>query len=111
MKNIKYFQYKNTYEFERFLNAYGYRLGDVKGFKFGWKEQYRGNFLKAYMIYFNDGEYKLFRVVYFKSLNECHQCRLGFNGNKLLMWYDSSNVIEYKVKDVWGVKDRYVIKT
>ena len=109
MKSIKYFEYKNTYEFERFLNAYDYRVENITGFKFGWKEQYHGNILKAYMVYFDDGEYELFRIVYFKSFNEYHQSRLGFNGNKLLQWYDDANVRKYKVKDVWDMKDEYVI--
>ena len=111
MKNIKYFEYKNTYAFERFLCDYGYWVEDVKGFKFGWKEQYHGNILKVYMIYFNDDEYKLFRIIYFKSWNECNQARLGIINNKLLMWYDSSNIRKYKVKDVWGMKDEYVIES
>ena len=97
MKNIKYFKYWYKYEFEKFLKSYGYSLDDVAGFKFGWKEQYRGNILKVYMIYFNDGEYKLFRVAFFKSFNECNQCRLGIINNKLLMWYDSSNIKHYKL--------------
>ena len=111
MKSIKYFQYKNTYEFEKFLSAYGYAIGDVKGFSFAGQRQYRGNILKLYNVRFNDGEYEYFKVVYFKSFNEYHQCRLGFNGDKLLTWYDSANVRWYKVKDVWGVKDEYVIKS
>ena len=109
MKSIKYFEYKNTFSFEKFLCDYGYWVENIKGFKFGWKEQYHGNILKVYMIYFNDGEYKLFRIVYFKSFNDYHQSRLGFNGNKLVMWYDSANVKKYKVKDIWGVKGEYVI--
>ena len=84
MKNIKYFEYKNTFNFMGFVCAYGYKLEDVKGFKFGWKKQYRGNILKVYQIYFNDGEYEYFKVVYFSSFNEYHQCRLGFKGDKLL---------------------------
>ena len=97
MKSIKYFEYKNTFAFERFLCDNGYWVENITGFKFGWKEQYHGNILKVYMIYFNDGEYKLFRVVYFKSFNECKQCRLGIINNKLLMWYDSSNIKHYKL--------------
>ena len=111
MKNIKYFKYKNTFSFEKFLCDNHYWVEDIKGFKFGWKEQYRGNVLKAYMIYFNDGEYKIFRVVYFKSLNECDKSRLGVKINKLVMWYDSANVVKYKVKDIYGMNDRYVITT
>ena len=109
MKSIKYFKYKNTFSFEKFLCEYGYWVENIAGFKFGWKEQHHGNILKVYMIYFNDGEYKLFRVLYLKSLNEYQQLSLGLKINKLLMWYDSANVIKYKVKDVWGMNDKYVV--
>ena len=111
MKSIKHFEYKDTYEFEKFLCDVHHWVEDIKGFKFGWKEQCHGNFLKVYMIYFNDGEYKLFRVVYFKSFIECKQCQLGIINNKLLMWYDSSNIRKYKVKDDYGIKDWYVIES
>ena len=111
MKSIKYFKYKNTFEFEKFLCNYHYWVENIKGFKYGWKEQYHGNILKVYLIYFNDNEYKLFRIVYFKSLNECEQARLGFIKNKLLMWYDSANIVKYKFKDIYGMNDRYVITT
>ena len=96
MKKIKYFLYKNTYEFEKFLNAYGYRIGNVKGFSFVWKKQYHGNILKTYEVYFDDGEYEYFSIVYFKSFNEYHQSRLGFNGEKLLDWYQDANIRMYK---------------
>ena len=109
MKNIKYFKYKNTYEYSKFLKEYGYSIDDAKGFSYIDQKQYHGNILKVYYIYFNDGEYELFRVLYFKSLNEYHQTRLGFNGNKLLDWCESANVIKYKVKDIYGMNDRYVI--
>ena len=99
MKNIKYFKYKNTFAFEKFLCNYGYWVENITGFSYGWKEQYHGNFLKVYLIYFNDGEYKLFRIVYFKSFNECNSARLGFINNKLLMWYDDANVRKYKTND------------
>ena len=110
MKNIKYFQYKNTFAFEKFLCNNHYWVHNITGFKYGWKEQYRGNILKAYFIYFNDNEYKIFRVVYFKDLNECDKARLGLINNKLLMWYDDANVRKYKVKDIWGMDDKYVIE-
>ena len=110
MKNIKYFQYKNTYEFKKFLDAYEYRLWDVVGFSYAGKEQYRGNILKEYCIHFKDGEYEYFKIVYFKSFNERNQSRLGFNGDKLLEWYEDANVRKYKVKDVWGTNDKYVIE-
>ena len=84
MKSIKCFKYKNTYEFEKFLSAYEYRIEDVKGFSFAGQRQYHGNILKLYNVRFNDGEYEYFKVVYFRSLNECEQSRLGFNGKTLL---------------------------
>ena len=109
MKNIKYFKYKNTYSFNIFLKEQGYIIEDVKGFAFSSKKQYHGNILKAYLVYFNDGVISCFNVVLFKSLNEYHQSRLGFNGNKLLDWCEYSNIVFYKVKDVWGSNDKYVI--
>ena len=110
MKDIKHFMYKNTYEFERFLSATSKRLDDVSGYSVGWKEHYNGNVLRVYIIYLNNSEYKLFRIVYFKNIFECNNARLGVINNKLLMWYDSANIRKYKVKDVWGVKDWYVIE-
>ena len=110
MKNIKFFIYKNTYEFKKFLDAYDYRLWDVVGFSYAGKEQYHGNILKEYCIHFKDGEYEYFKIVYFKSFNELNQSRLGFNGDKLLSWYEDANVRKYKVKDVWGTNDKYVIE-
>ena len=84
MKSIKYFKYVNKEKFNIFLNAYGYKLSDVKGFSFAGKKQYRGNVLKLYNIRFNDGEYEYFKVVTFRSFNEYYQSKLGFNGDKLL---------------------------
>lgn len=109
MKDIKHFIYKNIYEYDKFLKKYGYMKDDVNGYSTGWKEEYHGNFLKVYIIYFNDGEYKLFRVIYFKDINEYDKARLGVYNNKLLSWYDSANVRKYKVKDIYGLHDRYVI--
>ena len=84
MKDIKYFEYKNKNKFLDFLVAYGYKLENVKGFSFIGQKQYRGNVLKLYFIYFDDGEKEYFKVVYFRSFNEYYQSKLGFNGNKLL---------------------------
>ena len=98
MKKIKYFKYNNTVALENFLDAYGYRLENITGFKFGWKEQYQNNILKVYMIYFDDDEYEYFKVVYFKDFNECNQARLGFKGDKLLDWYEDAFVRKYKTK-------------
>ena len=111
MKNIKYFKYKDTYEYSVFLKECGYKLDDVKGFSYIGKKHYHGNIFKAYSIWFKDYHEEYFSVAYFKSLNEYHQCRLGFNGNKLLKWCEYANVIKYKVKDIYGMNDRYVITT
>ena len=50
MKSIKLFQYRDTWEFEKFLSTYGYRLSDVDGFSFIGKKHYHGNILKVYSI-------------------------------------------------------------
>ena len=83
MKSIKLFKYKDMHAFEEFLSAYGYKLDDVKGFKFIGQKQYRGNVLKLYFICLNDGEEVYFKAVDFASFNEYRQSRLGFNGVKL----------------------------
>ena len=101
MKSIKLFKYYNTFAFEKFLCDAHHWVEDIKGFKFGWKEQHRGNFLKVYEIYFNDGEYKLFRIVFFRNFNEYDKARLGAIKSKLLMWYDDANIRKYKVKDAY----------
>ena len=85
MKNIKCFKYINTYSFERFLRDNGYTLDDISGYSIGWKEQYNGNVLKVYIIYFNFGKYKLFRVLFLKDFNEYEQISSGLKINKLLM--------------------------
>ena len=96
MKSIKYFKYVSTNQFNAFLVAYGYKLDDVKGFSFDEQKQYRGNVLKWYKIHFKDGEYEYFKVVYFKSFNEYYQSKLGFNGDKLLSWWEDADVRRYK---------------
>ena len=111
MRNIKYFNYKNTYEFQKCLKECGYTLDDIKGFSFNDKEQYHNNILKTYNIHFKDGESVYFKEVCFKSFNEYRQSALGFNGDKLLDWYQDSNIIKYKTKDIYGLDDRYVITT
>ena len=98
MKNIKYFKYKNTSNFLGFIGSYDYKLDDVEGFSFAGQKQCRYNVLKLYRITFKDGEYEYFKVVYFKNFNEYHQSRLGFNGDKLLRWYEDADVREYKTK-------------
>ena len=84
MKSIKYFKYKNTYEFEKFLSAARKRLDDVEGFSVIGSKHYRGNILKVYSIWFKDCSEEYFKEVSFKSLNESQKSRLGFNGDKLL---------------------------
>ena len=96
MKSIKCFKYKDTFKFEEFLSAYGYKLEDVRGYKFIGQKQYLGNVLKVYFICLNDGEEVYFKVVIFKDFNEYRQTRLGFNGDKLLSWYEDSVVRTYK---------------
>ena len=96
MKSIKIFKYKSTKAFERFLYAYGYKVSDVKGFKFIGKKQYQGNVLKVYFICLNDGEELYFTVATFKSFNEYHQARLGFRGAKLEEWFQDAVIREYK---------------
>ena len=110
MKSIKFFKYKNTSNFLGFIAAYDYKLEDVIGFSYAGQKQYRYNVLKLYRITFKDGEYEYFKIAYFKSFNEMNQCRLGFKGDKLLRWYEDADVRKYKVKDVWDMKDEYVIE-
>ena len=99
MKNIKCFKYWYSYEFEIFLKDYGYTLDDVKGFSVSGIKRYHGNILKTYKIYVYDGESVYFSVVYFKSFNEYNQTWLGFNGDKLLKWYEISAIKLYKLND------------
>ena len=109
MKNIKYFKYINTYNFEKFLNRYGYTISDAIGFNLSYKWCYHGNILKQYIIYLNDNEHIYFLTANFKSFNEYQQSRLGFNGDRLLRWYETANIVRYKIKDIYGINDRYVI--
>ena len=99
MKNIKYFKHWYSYEFEKCLGDYGYSLDDVKGFSLSSIKRYRGNILKTYIIYVYDGESVYFSVAYFKSFNEYNRSWLGFNGNKLLRWYEISDIRLYKLND------------
>ena len=96
MKSIKLFKYKDTCEFESFLNAYDYKFEDVKGFSLAERRQYNGNVLKIYNIRFNDGEYEYFKVVLFENFNEYRQSGLGFNGDKLWSWFQDANIRKYK---------------
>ena len=99
MKSIKSFKYWYSYEFERCLKDYGYTVDDVKGFSVSSIERYHGNILKTYIAYIYDGESVYFSVVYFKSFNEYNQSRLGFNGNRMLHWYDIAVIKLYKLND------------
>ena len=96
MKSIKCFKYMNTKQFNVFLSDYGYAIDDVIGFNLSSVTCYHGNLLKTYVIHFDDGECEYFSVVYFKSFNEYNQSRLGFNGDKLLEWYNKANTRKYK---------------
>ena len=109
MKNIKLFKYWYSHEFEKCLDEYGYTIDDVKGFGVSGIKQYHGNILKTYIIYIYDGESVYFSVVCFKSFDEYNKTWLGFNGDKLLSWYQKANIVKYKVKDIWSMNDRYVI--
>ena len=97
MKNIKLFKYWYAYEFEKCLKDYGYSIDDVKGFSVCSIKRYHGNILKVYFINFKDGESVYFSVAYFKSFNEINQARLGFKGNKLLLWYEISSIKHFKL--------------
>ena len=97
MKNIKQFKYWYSYEFEKCLKDYGYAIDDVKGFNVSSVKRYHGNILKTYIIYVYDGESIYFSVVYFKSFNEYNQSWLGFNGEKLLNWYQNAIIKLYKL--------------
>ena len=99
MKNIKSFKFWYSFEFEKTLKDYGYSLDDVKGFSVSKIKQYHGNILKTYEIYILDGESVYFSVVYFKSFDEYNKTWLGFNGNKLLRWYEISVIKLYKLND------------
>ena len=103
MKNIKYFKYINTKQFNVFLSAYGYKLNDVKGFSFVSKKQYNGNVLKVYFIHFNDGEKEYFKEVYFKNFNEYRQSYLGFSNIKLSGWCSSADVRLYKFNGGYAI--------
>ena len=96
MKNIKYFKYKDTNEFWVFLDAYGYKLEDVKGFSLSERKQCRGNVLKIYNVYFKDGEYEYFKVVIFEDYTEYKQTLLGFSCKKLISWYEDAELTEIK---------------
>ena len=96
MKSIKCFKHINTKQFNVFLSEYGYSLESVKGFNLSSIMCYHGNALEAYAIHFNGGECEYFKVVYFNSFNEYNQSRLGFNGDKLLQWYNKAHIRKYK---------------
>ena len=68
MKNIKNFKYKSSNKFEDFLNAYSYKLEDVKGFSLSERKQYNNNVLKEYCIYFKDDEHEYFKFVSFTRM-------------------------------------------
>ena len=96
IKNFKYFKRFNQKCLKYFLSSYDYKLEDVVGFSFDEQKQYRGNILKWYKIHFKNGEYEYFKVVIFKNFNEYKQSALGFNGNKLLSWFEDADVKEYR---------------
>ena len=101
MKNIKCFKYWYTYDFQQFLDSYGYTIDDVKGFSVSSIMSYHGNILKTYIIYVYDGESVYFSVAYFKSFDEYNKTWLGFNGDKLLQWYNKAPIKEYKLNGAY----------
>ena len=84
MKNIKFFKYWYSYEFEKCLRDYGYTIDDVIGFNVSYIRRYHGNVLKTYKVYVLDGESVYFSIAYFKSFDEYNKTWLGFNGDQLL---------------------------
>ena len=104
MKNIKYFKYWYSFEFERCLKDYGYTIDDVKGYSVSSIKRYCGNILKTYKVYIYDGESVYFSVAYFKSFNEYNKTWLGFNGDKLLEWYKTAIIKLYKLNNeyIWN---------
>ena len=104
MKSIKSFKYWYSYEFEKCLKDYGYSIDDVKGFSVVSIKRYNGNILKTYIVYVWDGESVYFSVAYFKSFNEYKKAWLGFGGERLLKWYETSAIKLYKLNDeyIWN---------
>ena len=97
MKKIKCFKYWYSFEFERCLKRYGYTIDDAKGFSIENIERYHGNVLKTYKVDIYDGESVYFSVAYFKSFDEYNKTWLGFNGNRLLDWYEFAEIKAYKL--------------
>ena len=104
MKSIECFKYKDTYTFERFLSAYGYTIDDVSGYSVSSIKRYHGNVLKTYIVYIFDGESIYFSVAYFKSFDEYNKTWLGFNGDKLLDWYQKAVIKLYKLNDKYVIE-------
>ena len=96
MKSINLFKYKDTNEFWTFLDVYGYKLEDIKGFGLAERRQCKGNVLKIYNVRFNDGEYEYFKVISFKDFNEYKQTLLCFSCNKLISWFEDAELREIK---------------
>ena len=104
MKNIKFFKYWDSFEFERCLKDYGYTIDDVKGFSVSSVKRYKGNILKTYIVYIYDGESVYFSVAFFKSFNDYNKAWLGFSGKRLLKWYKTAIIKLYKLNDeyIWN---------
>ena len=96
MKSINLFKFKDTSEFWVFLNSYGYKFEDVKGFSLAERKQLQGNIWTEYCIYFNDDEKQYFRAVCFKDFHEYKQTLLGFSCYKLINWFEDSDINWYK---------------
>ena len=96
MKNINLFKFKDTSEFWAFLGVRNHKLEDIVGFSLAEQRQCSGNVLKIYNVRFNNGEYEYFKVIIFKDLNEYKQTLFGFGHNKLLSWFEDSDIREIK---------------
>ena len=97
MKNVKYFKYKDTYNFNLFLKEHNYVIDDVKGFHLSVKRQCRSVMLKVYSFHFKNGGFGCFSVVTFKDYNHLLKTSLGLNGSNTLYWYQKADIKEYQI--------------
>ena len=98
MKNIKCFKYINENNFNIFLNEYGYKLGDVKGFSVADKKQCRNNVLKTYAVHFNDGEYEYFKIAIFRNPIHNNTIKLQIQLNFLIYFFINFTLLVIHIK-------------